>query len=256
MWVFMRVGRFERTPMLPLATQCVLLGSVFAGALVSSFAGFAFSPVAGVALLYFLPHKLVIPLLMFCSIIVQVATLAYLRRSLVWANLRPMLAGGAVGVALAILLFAGIDARAFQVGYGLFLAIYATVMLFRPKKLLAEGDGPVRQTVIGLAGGIVGVLTATPGAIPVVDCDLRGVPKDAQRTTVQPFILAMQVFAISLFAARGDVNMEVLSTLLVVLPALLAGVIVGLLLFGRVPEARFRQVVLVLLFVTGLGLLL
>jgi hypothetical protein len=50
-------------------------------------AGFAFSPVAGVALLYFLPHKLVIPLLMFCSIIVQIATLAYLRRSLVWANL-------------------------------------------------------------------------------------------------------------------------------------------------------------------------
>jgi uncharacterized membrane protein YfcA len=88
--------------MLPLATQCVLLASVFAGALVSSFAGFAFSPVAGVALLYFLPHKLVIPLLMFCSIIVQVATLAYLRRSLVWANLRPMLAGGAVGVALRV----------------------------------------------------------------------------------------------------------------------------------------------------------
>jgi uncharacterized protein len=66
----------------------------------------------------------------------------------------------------------------------------------------------------------------------------------------------MQVFAISLFAARGDVNMEVLSTLLVALPALVAGVTVGLLLFGRVPEARFRQVVLVLLLVTGLGLLL
>jgi hypothetical protein len=54
-------------PSLPIA---VLLASVFAGALVSSFAGFAFSPVAGVALLYFFPHSTVIPLLMLCSVLV------------------------------------------------------------------------------------------------------------------------------------------------------------------------------------------
>src|SRR4028119_427233 len=106
---------------LPALPYLVLLASVFAGAVVSSFAGFAFSPVAGVALLYFLPHNTVVPLLMLCSVLVQVASLVYLRRRLTLKNTGPMFAGGALGVALAIFLFKSVDARAFQIGFGLFL---------------------------------------------------------------------------------------------------------------------------------------
>jgi uncharacterized membrane protein YfcA len=238
-------------PTLPIA---VLLASVFAGALVSSFAGFAFSPVAGVALLYFFPHSTVIPLLMLCSVLVQLVTLIYLRGSLDLKNLGPMLLGGACGVSLATFLFEGIDGSTFHVGFGLFLATYSAVMLWRPHNLLKGVLSGPQQGAVGFLGGVVGGFTAMPGAIPVIYCDLRGVSKEVQRATVQPFILGMQVLALSLFVAHGDIGREVVIHLVFALPALIAGIVIGLVMFGRVPEAQFRRVLLVLLFVTGVAM--
>ena len=240
--------------LLPYIPAIVLLMGVFAGAFVSSFAGFAFAPIAGVALLYFYPYKTVVPLLMLCSVLVQVTTLIYLRRSVIWKSVGPMLAGGAAGVSLAILLFAGINARAFQTGFGLFLAIYSLFMLWRPHLMLKDVSTPARDIVVGFAGGVIGGFTAMPGAVPIIYCDLRGCSKEVQRATVQPFILAMQVLAITLFFVHGDIGDEVIGGLLLATPALAAGVAVGLLLFGRVPDARFRQAVLGLLLITGIAL--
>lgn len=248
-------GEVPITGSLPHVSYIVLLVSAFVGAAVSSFAGFAFSPVAGIGLLYFFPHDRVIPLLMLCSVAVQVTTLLYLRRNIVWKNIGPMLAGGALGVSLSVFLFQGIDASTFQVGFGLFLAIYSTLMLWRPASKFACASTRTQETAVGFAGGVVGGFTAMPGAIPLIYCDLRGIPKELQRATVQSFILAMQVLAIGLFAFSGDINGEVLRDLASALPALGAGVAIGLVLFGRVPDVRFRQVVLLMLLFTGVAMM-
>lgn len=242
------------TTLLPTLPIAVLLASVFAGALVSSFAGFAFSPVAGVALLYFFPHSTVIPLLMLCSVLVQLVTLIFLRGSLDLKNLGPMFLGGACGVSLAIFLFEGVDGSTFEVGFGLFLAIYSAVMLWRPSNLLKGALSAPHQGAVGFVGGVVGGFTAMPGAVPVIYCDLRGVSKEVQRATVQPFILVMQVLALSLFLAHGDIGGEVVTHLVFALPALAAGIVIGLMMFGRVPDAQFRRVVLILLLVTGVAM--
>ena len=46
-----------------------------------------------------------------------------------------------------------------------------------------------------------------------------------------------------------------LSNYLWAVPAMIAGLVVGFLLYGRINAARFRQVVLVLLLLTGLSIL-
>src|SRR3984893_11723822 len=40
---------------------------------------------------------------------------------------------------------------------------------------------PVIRTMVGFAGGLVGGLTAMPGSLPIIWCDLRGVSKEHQR---------------------------------------------------------------------------
>ena len=84
-----------------LEPTLILLISTFLGALVSSFAGFAFAPVAGLLLISIFAPTVVVPVLMVCSIIVQTVTLVYLRRSLAPNRIGVMLVGGALGVALA-----------------------------------------------------------------------------------------------------------------------------------------------------------
>jgi len=56
--------------------------------------------------------------------------------------------------------------------------------------------------VVGFAAGALGSLTAMPGALVVVWCELRGLSKESQRALVQPFIIAVQVFAIGLYCLQ------------------------------------------------------
>jgi uncharacterized membrane protein YfcA len=172
------------------APTAVLIVGAFAGAVVSSFSGFAFAPVAGVLLLTSFQPALVVPLLMMCSILVQVATLLHFRRSLRFRSIGAMLVGGALGVPIALLLFHYIDADRFQFAFSLFLAAYATVMLVRHRMRLRADGGPAADLAVGFAGGLIGGLTAMPGAAPVLYCDSKGCSKEVQRATVQPFILA------------------------------------------------------------------
>ena len=153
----------------------VVFAGAFAGAVVSSFSGFAFAPVAGVFLLMAFSPKVVVPVLMICSILVQAATLLNLRRSLEFRSIGAMLAGGALGVPLALMLFHRIDAQTFQVAFGLFLVAYALLMLLRPRTRLVISSDHKTEVAVGFFGGLIGGLTAMPGAVPVLYCDSRGV---------------------------------------------------------------------------------
>jgi len=233
----------------------ILSAGVFAGALVAGVAGFAFSGVAGAMLLHVLPPTEAVPFMMICSIAVQSASLVVLRRSMTWRGSRVLIVGGALGIPPALYLLQHVDVWTFRIGFGIFLAVYAAYMIFRPAAArLPPDERPHHGAAVGFAGGLIGGLTAMPGALPTIWCDLRGVPKDQQRGLVQPFIAVMQVFALALLLAHHNMPMKVLKDAVLGLPALAAGTSAGLTLFGRMNDALFRRVILAVLFLAGLGL--
>ena len=243
--------------LLDVTAFLVLSAGVFAGALVSGLAGFAFSAVAGAILLHLFPPIEAVPLMMACSLVVQAVSLVKLRHTVQWRSSPILIAAGAVGVLPALYVLHHLDAGVFKIGFGLFLAAYAVCMLFRPAGVYLQAThGRLRDAVVGFGGGLIGGLTAMPGALPVIWCDLRGLPKDQQRGLVQPYIVAMQVFALALMLARNGISTQALWNLTVSLPALLAGAAIGILLFGKVDDVVFRRIVLAILLVAGLSLIL
>ena len=71
------------------------------------------------------------------------------------------------------------------------VALYAAFMLCRPALTnLRQMQSSARNALIGFGGG----LTAMPGALPTIWCDMHGFSKNQQRGLVQPFIAAMQIF--------------------------------------------------------------
>jgi uncharacterized membrane protein YfcA len=230
----------------------IISAGIFAGAVVSGLIGFAFSAVAGAFLLHVLPPTEAVPLMMACSIVTQSASLIALRGTVQWRGSSTLIAGGVIGVLPALYLLYHADAYVFRVGFGACLIAYAGWMLFRPAgACLREAPGRLRAAAVGFGGGLVGGLTAMPGALPVIWCDLRGMPKDQQRGLVQPYIAAMQVVALGLMLSRNGLSTEALLHMTYNLPALGAGVGLGILLFRRVNDASFRSVVLVTLLVAG-----
>jgi uncharacterized membrane protein YfcA len=233
--------------------QLAIWAAVFLGGIVSGFAGFAFSAVAGAILLHVLAPMLAIPLMMCCTIVSQLVTLAALRRFIDWRETLPMIVGGVAGLPIGLGLLILAQPAVYRIAFGLFLVSYAVYMLItRPRPAISNAARPRLHSVVGFVGGIVGGFTAMPGALPVIWCELRGVSREQQRGVVQPFILGMQVLAMVLLAFSPDLARgEVWHYTLLAMPALAAGVLIGLFLFERVDKARFRAAILWLLFISG-----
>lgn len=238
-----------------IASYALLCAAVFSGALISGLAGFAFSAVAGVILLHILPPTEAVPLMMACSIAVQATTLWMLRRNMQWKSSFVLILGGLLGIPPAVYLLQNVDTWIFRIGFGVLVSAYAACMLFRPALAALRWTGcRVRNALIGFGGGLIGGLTAMPGALPTIWCDLHGMPKSEQRGLVQPFIMAMQVFALALMLSRYDLSSKFVVDLTVSLPALAAGTALGVFIFRSVNETAFRRVILIVLLFSGLSL--
>lgn len=234
------------------------LGSgVFAGALVSGFAGFAFSGVAGIILMHLLPPNEAVPLMMACSVAVQGLGLVTLRKSMDWRTSLPFVIGGAAGLPPALYLLHHIDTWTLRIGFGLFIAAYSAYMLIAPKFSGFRNDPPASAAAaVGFVGGLIGGFTAMPGAAPTIWCSLCGTPKDEQRGIVQPYIMTMQCVAIALLLGSGGFQRTTLYHALLSLPALAAGAAIGIYLFRKASAASYRRVVLSILLAGGIGLVI
>src|SRR5690242_18604414 len=88
----------------------LLLLGTFLGAVVTAFSGFAFSPVAGIMMIGAVAPQQLIPLLMLCSALIQLAIAIHSHRALAMHMSGAMLLGGAAGLPLALVLLRHLDA--------------------------------------------------------------------------------------------------------------------------------------------------
>ena len=240
--------------------QFLMVLGVFAGAVVSGFTGFAFSAVAGAVLLHMMPPAEAVPLMMICSVLVQSICLVSLRRHVQWRGSFALIAGGLIGLPPALYVLVHADPILFRIGFGAFLAAYAGYMLFRTRLRKAvhapdeDAGAPslAQQAAVGFAGGLIGGVTAMPGAVPTIWCDWLGIGKDRQRGLVQPYITAMQLAALALLFLERGLPEALPDDLLFSVPSLAAGTLLGLALFGKVSDALFRRVLLGVLLLSGL----
>jgi uncharacterized membrane protein YfcA len=213
--------------------------------------------VAGAILLRIFQPLEAVPLMMACSIGVQATNLWALRRNIHWEGSLLLVVGGMLGIPIAVYLLQNTDTHVLRLGFGILVALYAVYMLFRPTLVSSKGTTSRRLVaLIGFGGGLVGGLTAMPGAIPTIWCDMRGMPKSDQRGLVQPFIAIMQVLALTLLLGKQSLSSRIVVDLAISLPALFAGSMLGMLAFRHINEAAFRKIILVLLLLSGGSLVL
>ena len=231
------------------------LFATFLGAVVSGLAGMGM----GLVLLGMWAHILAPIQIAVLIVGYSLLTVGYaiwkLRHALNWRRLAPFIIGGAVGAPIGAMLLTYIDPANMRPAIGLLLVLYTVYALARPAFKPVQA-GLKADVGIGVLNGLLGGLTGLVGIIVTIWCQLRGWPKDVQRGVFQPVMVAASALTAASLIAAGTVSAETIELYLLGLPALLAGVWLGLTLYGRLDEAAFRKVVLLLLLVSGLALIL
>jgi uncharacterized protein len=225
--------------------------ATFAASLIAGLAGFAFGLVAAAIWLHVLTPLQTTALIVAFGLVVQGLSVWRLRRALRFDRLWPFLAGGAIGVPIGAELLRWADPRHIRIGVGALLILFSLYSWFRPKLAVPTAGGRGADGGVGFLGGVLGGTTGLGGILPTVWCNLRTWPKDEQRAVFQP--VAVAIFAVTVFwlGGTGGVTADTMQLFLIGLPWVLVGTWLGLRLYGRLDDAKFRQAVLILLLASG-----
>jgi uncharacterized membrane protein YfcA len=232
----------------------LFLLATFAGALVAGLSGFAFGLVVSAIWLYFLTPLQTATLIIAFGLLVQGYSVWKLRGALDWRRLWPFVAGAALGVPVGVGILTWASPAHVRMGVGAFLMLYSLYALLRPALPKVEAGGAAADAGIGFLNGVLGGITGLAGILVTIWCGLRGWPKDLQRTVFQPVAVAIFLMSALWLGAKGEITPDTIKLFLIGLPALLAGTWLGLKLYGRLDEASFRKVVLLLLLLSGVAL--
>jgi uncharacterized protein len=240
-------------PMLYFAS---FLAATFAAALVAGLAGFAFGLVAAAIWLHILTPLQTATLIVVFGLLVQGYSVWKLRAALNWSRLWPFLLGAAIGVPIGVAILEWTNPAYLRKAIGAVMALYSIYGLARPTmKPIAKGEAAADATV-GFLNGVLGAMTGFAGILVTIWCGLRGWSKDEQRAIFQPVGVAIFAMSAVWLGGSGSISPDTVWLFLIGLPVLLAGTWVGLKLYGQLNEAGFRKIVLLLLFVSGVALLL
>jgi len=231
--------------------HALFLLATFAASLVAGLAGFAFGLIAAAVWLHILPPLQTATLIIGFGLLVQGIAVWKLRHALSWSRLWPFLLGAAFGVPLGVAILTFANVAQIQIGVGAFLVLYSSYGLARPTLAPVRSGGAPLDAGIGFLNGMLGGATGFAGIVVTIWSGLRGWPKDVQRTVFQPVGVATFAMTALWLGAQGAVSEGTLKLFLMGLPVLVAGTWLGLKLYGRLDEAGFRRVVLLLLLLSG-----
>jgi len=232
----------------------IFLTGTFAAAFVTGLAGFAFGMVAASIWLFALPPAQTTTLIVAYALLVQGYATWRLRDAIDYKRLLPFVLGSAIGIPAGVFMLEVVRPAYIRTAVGVLLIAFSLYNLTRPKFPETKSLGRAGDAGVGILNGVLGGSTGLGGILPVIWTTLRGWTRDQQRGVHQP--TAFATFAMSLVALGGAglVTPATTRLFLMGLPALVIGTVTGWALYGKLNEATFRKVVLILLLISGLAI--
>jgi uncharacterized membrane protein YfcA len=212
----------------------------------------------GLVALAFLPlvmsPVLAIVLMTLYAAVFSVAMLGALWREIKPRHVTRLAIGTIAGTPLGVWALTLLPAAAITRLIGVMLLLITALNWWRltPRGLTAPGWGYGAGALAGLLGGAVGI----PGPPVILYAASQEWSPREMKANLLAFFVLNQMITLAGYWWTRLLGVEVLTlAALLVLPAAI-GIAVGVAVFNRIDAVRFRQILLVVLFVSGLFLLL
>ena len=242
-------------PLPPAGDIAIVVAGALAAGFVNGLTGTGYALMALGFWLQVMPPVTAAPLVALCAVAGHLQALRSIWRGVRWPRLWPFLLAGLLGVPVGTALLEHVRVQPLKLGVGVLLILYSAWMGLVRRPPIVRGGGRLADAAAGLTGGVLGGMASLSGPAPTIWVQLRGWTKDEQRGVNQPFNMTVLTAALLSAAAGGLLDERFWIWAAMGVPVSLAGARLGLVLYGRVNDAAFRHLVLLMLAASGTTLI-
>jgi uncharacterized membrane protein YfcA len=228
----------------------LFLAATYFGGLTSGLSGFAMGLVVSGVWLHILSPQQSALLIVLCGLVTQGSGIWRVRHAINWWTVWPYIIGGAIGIPIGIALLTTVDPNLIRLCIGVLLLAYSLYSLIRPAFKPPKASFPA-DLGVGVVNGLISGLTGLGGVAVTVWANARR-KKDELRDLSAGAVRNICHDTIS-FAFAGTLRSK--RSLCTRSPVLVAGIWSGFGLYGKLDDAAFRKVILVLLLASGVALI-
>lgn len=235
-----------------------LFAGALAGGFINGLAGFGTALLALGFWLQVLPPGQAVSMSVVMSVISGLQGVWIVRREISANRLRLLrfLLPALPGIPLGAMVLAMISAPVLKLTIAAMMILYGAFFSFRRALPAIGRPTPLVDSSVGFLGGLLGGAAGLSGALPTMWCAMRPWSKAETRAVLQPYNVVVLALAMLTFALQGQYTRETLWLTALALPATLIGAQIGINVYRRLSDARFRRLLIVLLFASGLLIVL
>lgn len=196
---------------------------------------------------------LVLPMLIFADIF----AVYYYNRDAAWSYIWKLLPAAIVGILIGTAVGLYIDDRTFKIVMGGIVIGGLILMILNERKALPPGltQSYWFGAFFGLLGGFSTMVGNAAGPVMAVYLLAVHLPKNAFIGTGAWYFLIINLVKVPLHAfVWKTISWESLKLNVMTIPALLLGILIGVLIIKRIPEKEFRYFIIVITFLAALRL--
>ncbi|MES0883958.1 sulfite exporter TauE/SafE family protein [Roseibium sp. SCP14] len=236
----------------------LLVTGALAGGFINGLAGFGTALFALGFWLQFMEPARAVAIVVVLSVVSGLQGLWLVRTSILDQPRRLMrfLIPALFGIPLGIFSLSFLEPGMLRLVIAGFLIAYGGFFTFRRNFPRLEGPAPLVDAFVGFWGGVLGGAASLSGALPTMWCALQTWTKSETRAVLQPFNVAVLGLAAITFFFKGFYSGENLLFLAIALPVAMISAQVGISVFKRLDDATFRHLLVILMFVSGVVLII
>lgn len=226
---------------------------ILAGVFTQAATGFGLGLVAMPLLASLTGLEMARPLVALVGLVTAVSILIHYRTALRPRAVWRLMLGSVCGIPLGFLFLNQVDRHLVEMGLGLVVIIYAAYTLVGPG--LPDFERHRWALGFGFVGGILSGAYNAGGPPAVIYANGRRWLPGEFKGNLQTYALMNLTFVAAGHLAGGSYTPDVLATFLFVLPAVVAGLLLGFASDHVLNARRFRHAVLLVLMLVGISLL-
>lgn len=213
--------------------------------------GFGFALIAVPLLSLFIPEmRNITPIVVIYSFLTNIIIVYKAWRNIEFRKIIPLVVFGiaAIPIGTYMLLYVKVDTLKIIVG----IVITITAITMSKNLKIKIKNENLSYGIVGLLSGFLNGSAGLSGPPVVLFLTNQNTDKEAFRASITFYGIATNIFTIILFSIKGIVNVSVLQTTVLYLPALIIGVLSGIMISNKINEAFFRKLTIYLIAILGL----